>query len=364
MKTKITIFFIILCFFAAACSSKDEGIEYPDDNDNTENNSEPEDNSLPDAIVDDSENETPDEKMEPEITCYTGGGIVYEGAQQFKICETDPEKFQKQLCAKGGWKDDGECISGTVTIPGGSFKMGCDKELEKKCPNDAKPPHEVALSSYVIDKFEVTVELFEKCIQENICNNDDPEKPHYRTSEDLFDCNIGNDSRKNHPVNCVTWFGAKAYCEWLGKRLPTEAEWEYAAKSGQNRIYPWGDTPATCENTVMFDEEESPIVSCGKRFTFPIGSKPEGVSAQGVYDLSGHVAEHTNDWYEENFYSTEEASQKDTQGPAEPEENKYKVIRGGSFIYGNDHAKSSFRGSTEPNKPDIDFGFRCVSPAE
>ena len=99
---------------------------------------------------------------------------------------------------------------------------------------------------------------------------------------------------------------------------------------------------------------------CGSNTTSPVGSKPDGASGLGINDLSGNVAEYTADWYEKNFYSTDEASQKDTQGPAEPEKDKYRVIRGGSYIYGESHTRASFRSSAKLDDPAIDFGFRCV----
>ena len=353
---KTALIFILLAFIFAACGSESE--EETNVNDNENENTENPDDSLPDVIIDNGQ-ETPDEEAEetPESFCYAGGAILYEGATQFKLCPGDNEKFQKQLCKNGKWVDEGDCVSGSVTIAAGSFKMGCDKEVEGNCPEDTVPVHEVALSSYFMDKFEVPVELFELCIAENVCTNDDPEKPHYRTSSDLYQCNIGNPDRKNHPANCITWYGAKAYCEWIGKRLPTEAEWENAAKSGKVQIYPWGNTPvASCDNSVM----EGSAKGCGSNTTSPIGSKAAGVSEQGIFDLSGNVAEYTSDWYEKKFYSTEEASKADTQGPAEPEKDKSKVIRGGSYIYDESHARSSYRGSAKLDAMDTDFGFRCV----
>lgn len=362
MKAKFFLFFLILSFLVA-CGSDEEGNDQQNaetsDND-VEKDQETPDSSLPDAPEDNSEKEVPDENKSPESFCYSGGAILYEGDQQFKVCASDPEKFQKQICQHNRWVDDGECVSGTVSVPAGSFKMGCDETIEKKCPEDTVPLHEVALSGYVIDKFEVPVELFQKCIDENVCTNENTEEPHYRTYSENDECNIGNPDRLNHPANCVTWHGAKAYCEWLGKRLPTEAEWENAAKSGKNRIYPWGDTPkANCKNNVMYDKEKGD--GCGNNVTFPIGSKPNGVSDWGIYDFAGNAAEYTGDWYEKHFYSSEEASQKDTQGPAEPEKNKSKVVRGGSFIYGEDRARASFRSSAELDDPAINLGFRCVS---
>jgi len=359
MKTKFFLFFLILSFLLACGSDETENESEDAGNEGSTKSSNSE---LPDITVEEpDEEETPDDENESKVTCYSGGAIIAEGGQQFTVCAEDPEKFQKQICQNTTkWTNDGNCVSGTVTIPGGSFKMGCDKESEGSCPEDAVPAHDVEISSYEMDKFEVPVELFEKCIAENVCTNSNPDEPHYRTSSDSPSCNIGNPDRKNHPANCVTWYGAKAYCEWLGKRLPTEAEWEYAAKSGKTQLYPWGDSPeASCDNTVM----KSSANGCGTNTTSPIGSKPAGISAHGVFDLSGNIAEYTNDWYEKKFYSTDEAKQKDTQGPAEPEkeDNKYKVIRGGSYIYGENRTRASFRSSAKLDNTAIDFGFRCVS---
>lgn len=352
---KTILLFILLSFMLTACGSEDHEEADLNDSDNTE---EPDD-AIPDAAVVDNGRETPDEDgvQEPESFCYSGGALLYEGGTQFKVCPDDNEKFQKQICKNGKWVDDGGCVAGSVEIPAGSFKMGCNKDMEGSCSEDTVPVHDVSLSVYVMDKFEVPVELFELCIAENVCTNDNADEPHYRTSSESDRCNIGKPDRKNHPANCVTWHGAKAYCEWLGKRLPTEAEWENAAKSGKVQIYPWGNTPAaSCDNTVMLENAGG----CVSKITLPIGSKPSGASEQGIYDLSGNVAEYTGDWYEKKFYSTEEASKADTQGPAEPEKDKYKVIRGGSYIYGESHARSSYRGSAKLDDPAIDFGFRCV----
>ncbi len=353
MKIRALAFIFMVLFFAACGSDEEETVF--NDNENVDDTEE----SLPDAIVNDTEQEIPDEEANdvPEYVCYSGGALINGGGQQFKVCSDDNTKFQKQICQDKKWVDEGACVAGTVTVSGGTFKMGCDKETEGTCPEDTVPLHEVELSGYEMDKFEVPVELYELCIAENICTNDNAEEPHYRTSSDSPNCNIGNPERKNHPANCVTWHGAKAYCEWLGKRLPTEAEWEYAAKSGKVQIYPWGNTPeASCDNTVM----KSSANGCGTNTTYPVGSRPSGASEQGIYDLSGNVAEYTADWYEKKFYSTDEASQKDTQGPAEPEKDKYKVIRGGSYIYGENHTRASFRSSAKLDDKAIDFGFRCV----
>ena len=229
--------------------------------------------------------------------------------------------------------------------------------LESKCNQDNVPQHTVRVSAFTIDRFEVTAALFEACIEAGACTNGNADEPQYRTSEDTDSCNIGNPDRANHPVNCVTWYGAKALCEWRGMRLPTEAEWETAAKSGKPQIYPWGNSPAaSCDVAVM----RSSANGCGFNSTFPIGSKPAGATENGLYDMAGNVAEFTNDWYLAGFYSTDEASQADTQGPGEPDQNAFKVVRGGSYIYGDDKMRASFRSGAGMDDSAIDFGFRCV----
>lgn len=371
MKIRYLILLVFFAFFLVSCGADDDedinsgnnqgsGTE-TNDGENQGSDTGTNDDSLPDLPGGDTEE---DEKSDddadktPESFCYSGGAILYEGDQQFKACPGDTEKMQKQLCKNKKWTDEGGCVSGKAQISAITFKMGCDPELEGKCPEDTLPMHEVSLSAYFIDKFEVTAEHFEACIAAGACTNDNSEEPHFRTSSDSDKCNIGNSERSNHPANCVTWRGADAYCRWIGKRLPTEAEWENAARAGALQIYPWGDSPeASCSNTVM----KSSAGGCGYNVTFPVGSKPKGMSSYGVYDLSGNTAEYVSDWYDKKFYSTEEAAQKDPQGPAEPEKDKYKVIRGGSYLYGENHTRASYRSSAKLDDPAIDFGFRCAS---
>ena len=146
MKFKLLILFCLLCL-VISCASDDEDEQTEiSDSDKTEeiNDSLP----VPDTeTAEDAENEQEQSNDEdysetPDSFCYAGGALLYEGDSQFKLCSGDSGKFQKQLCKNGKWVDEGECVSGSVTIAAGSFKMGCDKDVEGNCPEDAEPVHE------------------------------------------------------------------------------------------------------------------------------------------------------------------------------------------------------------------------------
>lgn len=358
MKIKISMLLILLLLFVGCAGDEDdEGGEVMNDSDNA--GAVDDTPELPDDDTAGPSDDRPEERPDEDkgSFCFAGGALLYENEQQFIPCGSGEGKFQRQICQNGKFVNAGDCISGLVDIPASEFMMGCNETLESKCNQDNVPQHTVRVSAFTIDRFEVTVALFEACIEAGACTNGNADEPQYRTSEDTDSCNIGNPDRANHPVNCVTWYGAKALCEWRGMRLPTEAEWETAAKSGKPQIYPWGNSPAaSCDVAVM----RSSANGCGFNSTFPIGSKPAGATENGLYDMAGNVAEFTNDWYLAGFYSTDEASQDDTQGPGEPDQNAFKVVRGGSYIYGDDKMRASFRSGAGMDDSAIDFGFRCV----
>ena len=360
MKIKISMLLILLALFVGCASDDDdEEGENRNDSDNSgavdDQPGQPDEESPEPSDTDQKPEEKPDE--DKGSFCFAGGALLYENEQQFVPCGSGEGRFQRQVCQSGKFVNAGDCIDGLVDIPATEFLMGCNETLESSCNQDNVPQHTVKVSAFTIDRFEVTVETFEACIAAGACTNGNAEEPQYRTSEETDSCNIGNPDRANHPVNCVTWYGAKALCEWRGMRLPTEAEWEAAARSGKPQIYPWGNTPsASCDVAVM----RSSANGCGFNSTFPIGSKPAGATESGLYDMAGNAAEFTNDWYLPGFYSTEEASSDDTQGPAEPDQNAFKVVRGGSYIYGDDKMRASFRSGAGMDDTAIDFGFRCV----
>ena len=159
-----------------------------------------------------------------------------------------------------------------VYVPAGDFMMGSDDYgIEEK------PLRTEYLDAFWIDKTEVTQAMYA------LCTAEDCKKPA---------CVYTGD---NNPVVCVTWKDANAYCEWAGRRLPSEAEWEKAARGTDGRIYPWGNEPATCDYAVM-DDLLGSSNGCGEDAPWAVGSKPAGISPYGALDMAGNVAEWVADW--------------------------------------------------------------------
>ena len=219
-----------------------------------------------------------------------------------------------------------------VLIPAGEFTMGSDKG-----DDDEQPIHKVFLDSFYIDKFEVTNGRFAKFVEaiqsEPPWGFADKETPV---------------TRPDQPVRWVNWMDAIGYCLWAGKRLPTEAEWEKAARGPDARVYPWGNDAPTPAHAVFGLKEGSDTVSA-------IGNRDKGKSPYGAHDLAGNLYEWTTDWYDEEFYSKNPAI-----NPKGPAEGAAKVQRGGSYINGAYRLRSSFRTKGDPTEHDPNVGFRCA----
>jgi formylglycine-generating enzyme required for sulfatase activity len=173
----------------------------------------------------------------------------------------------------------------------------------------------------------------------------------------------GSFADKDHPVVHVSWHDAVAYCIWAGGRLPTEAEWEYAARGPEGYVYPWGNTFDAdrlnfCDaNCTLNDEEESS--DDGYEFTAPVQSYPNGGSWVGAINLAGNVWEWVADWYSDNYYT-----RSTIRNPQGPESGQYKVLRGGSWVSHEWYIRASNRARYEPEGTDDNDGFRCVVPTD
>ena len=263
-----------------------------------------------------------------------------------------------------------------VRVPGGPFTRGSDEEalgraasLCKKTyarPRQCKaswferesPQKQIVLNTFYIDRFEVTNAQFGACVEAGACT-----APRYSDC-DVLDPKTGQRSAggpvsgalkaAEHPVVCVDWSQARAFCAFVGGRLPTEAEWEKAARGPDDaRALPWGDV--WDPSRLNWGETGGPGSSDGHAQTAPVGSYPEGVSPYGVHDMAGNVWEWTLDWFDEGFYAR--AAEKN---PLNETATRYKVLRGGAWSFAGNGARVAYRHFGAPEGVDDGVGFRCV----
>lgn len=174
--------------------------------------------------------------------------------------------------------------------------MGCNEDVDENCLPDELPYHQVLLSEFEIDETEVTVDAYQACVDGGTCAP--------RTEFDAYGQLCEQTTAGDAPVNCVTWFQARDFCEWAGKTLPTEAQWEKAARSDDGRVYPWGNEAPAC-NLLIMDE-------CGDGVA-RVGSRPDGASPYGALDMAGNLFEWTAVWYSTTYYS--ESPHENPRGP-------------------------------------------------
>ena len=218
-----------------------------------------------------------------------------------------------------------------VQIPGGKFTMGSSN-------GDEAPAHTVSVKSFQMARFLVTNKQYRACVYAGACTAPD-------SSGDTF-------SGDDQPVVGVDWNQAKAFSEWVGGRLPSEAQWEYAARSaGKNERYPWGDSVATCDRAVI-DQGGN---GCGRGSTWPVCSKAAGNTAQGLCDMAGNAWEWVQDWYHDRYEGAP------TDGSAwEFPASSNRVFRGGSWYRDGTLARSSHRDYDVPGVRRAGISFRPV----
>jgi len=217
---------------------------------------------------------------------------------------------------------------GMVYVPAGEFIMGSDEG-----DSDEQPVHTVYLDAFYIDKTEVTNAQYRKCVEAGACD----------APSDTIYYDDGNYAQR--PVVFVNWYQADDYCRWAGKRLPSEAEWEKAARGTDGRTYPWGEG---------IDCDHAQYYGCGGG-TVPVGSRPKGASPYGVLDMAGNVWEWVADWYGKDYYSRSPG-----RNPSGSDSGEYRVLRGGSWSSEAYVVRSAYRHWNDPGSRGSGVGFRCA----
>jgi formylglycine-generating enzyme required for sulfatase activity len=235
-------------------------------------------------------------------------------------------------------------VSGNgVLIAAGSFDMGCDFK-SGACAAAQQPLLTVTLTAFVIDRTEVTVAQYRECVAEEACSVDG-------LTEDPLGCNYSAAGRDQHPVNCVDWKQADTYCRWTGGSLPSEAQWERAARGTDGRSYPWGSQKPSCTLAVMASDKGN---GCGKNITWQAGAFPAGESPGGIQDMAGNVREWVADWYAPGRADTS------TSDPTGPKAGTERVVRGGGLGSKAETLRVDVREHLTPAVRSTDLGFRCV----
>jgi formylglycine-generating enzyme required for sulfatase activity len=226
-----------------------------------------------------------------------------------------------------------------VLVEGGSFLMGSDYGAP-----DETPQHSVTLKTFYIDQYEVTNTRYAECVKAGSCepptNLSSVTHPNYYDSLQFA----------NYPVIQVTWAMAKAYCEWRGARLPTEAEWEKAARGTDGRTFPWGEQEADCTFANFWSGGPGCVGDVSE-----VGRYNQSASPFNVFDMAGNVWEWVLDWYGESYYAASPG-----ENPTGPDAGQYRVVRGGSYSNGLSSIRTTTRGRNLPGKFYSYVGMRCI----
>jgi formylglycine-generating enzyme required for sulfatase activity len=251
-----------------------------------------------------------------------------------------------------------------VAVPEGTFRMGstlaevddaialckahysiCNRWYYMR----ENPEHSVSLDGFWLDRIEVTNAQYRRCVEGGICREPSTCKKREPTYAD--------EGKSDHPVVCVDWHDAQTYCRWIGARLPTEAEWEYAFRGEKGFIYPWGNTfdgvrlnycDTNCEASHSDDRYDD-----GYARTCPVGNFPAGVSWSGALGMSGNVSEWVADWLGD--YTPEAKS-----NPTGPSEGSERLVKGCSWFSHPAYCRGALRASISPETRFDFLGFRCA----
>jgi formylglycine-generating enzyme required for sulfatase activity len=233
-----------------------------------------------------------------------------------------------------------------VFLRGGEFTMG---SVEGRGTEEEKPPVQVAIPDLWMTRSEVTVEQYGRCVRAGKCRlkpSSDRKLPR--------DCNLDRGDRLDHPMNCVDWQMAADYCTWAGGRLPSESEWEYAARGmGGEREYPWGDEPVTCDRAHLTRDEQGR--RCEPRGTVPVCSKPAGNTPQGLCDMAGNVLVWLADWHKDGYAGLP----RDGRPRTKLKRPEFRAMRGGG-IGSDESCRARNRVFHDPPFFYSGLGIRCA----
>ena len=234
-----------------------------------------------------------------------------------------------------------------VWIPPGDFVMGSPEDEPDRVADEGPQQHVTMVEGYLLAKHETVVQQYDACVASGSCTAADG-----GTSHGGY-CNGDKAERWDHPINCLDWDQARAYCAWYDGRLPSEAEWEYAARGGGHPVYPWGDTAATCEFAVMEEGGDG----CGEDRTWSAGSRsPAGDSRHGLVDMAGNVWE----WTEDDWHDTYDGLPRDGLAWLESPRTTWRGIRGGGWGETQEHQRVAKRDREDMTNRAAGIGLRCV----
>lgn len=225
-----------------------------------------------------------------------------------------------------------------VLIPGGTFLMGSDEYPQER------PVHKVAVKTFELGRTEVTNRQYQACVKAGACAPLD------------MNCLSPAFRGPDQPAVCVPWAQARAFAEWAGGRLPSEAEWEYAARgAGGTGRYAWGDAPPTCRRAVFGENPDKP--GCGRGSTWPVCSKPRGNTKQGLCDMGGNVWE----WTEDRYHDTYDGAPSDGSAWLEKSTSSFRSDRGGQWDGAAHNLRVFNRDSEDPDiHSERGTGFRVA----
>ena len=211
----------------------------------------------------------------------------------------------------------------------------------------------LTVSAFELDATEVTVSQYAACVAAGGCA-----QPHEGDPKVNDKCHRNRPEEAELPVNCITWDMADSYCRFVGKRLPTDAEWEKAARGGDGRTYPWGEASPSCE-LANYAPVASRFGAAVAQYCVggptPVGSYPEGTSPYGIVDMSGNVWEWTADWFD-----SAHTTRPDSVDPRGPPEGSQRIVRGGAWDFGPDSLRAYNQGHFPPTEWHNFIGVRCA----